>query len=983
MSAVFVYGNGGCSPYREYVQGTLSSALVPGQQYCIEFYVSLADNSVYACNNIGVYFTTAPFYSASMCVYNVTPQVNYTGIITNKSDWTLISLSFTPTQAFTNFTIGNFFNDASTATTNVGGTLSQTRYFLDDVDIHLCNSMTVTVNSPTICAGQTTTLNATSNLAGTNFTWNTGASGSTLTVSPNTTTSYTVTGTASGGATASAVATVTVNPNPAVSASAAPNAVCNGQCTNLAASGASTYSWMPGGQSGATINVCPTTNTTYTVTGTSTAGCSATSQIAVTVNPVPVVSALATPNAVCAGQCTDLSASGASTYTWMPGNLNGNTVNVCPASGTTYTVTGTTTAGCSATASVGVTVNSSPVITATASPQAVCAGQCSNLSASGASTYTWMPGSLTGTTVNVCPTSTTVYSVTGTSGPGCSGTSTVTVTVNPLPTLTAATSPTGICPGQSATLSASGASTYSWMPGNLSGTPVTVSPASTTVYTLTGITAAGCSSSTSVTVNVYPVPVITAAASPATLCPGGCTDLSASGASSYTWMPGSLIANTVNVCPNATTTYTVTGSSAQGCTATTNVVVNIAATPVVTAVASPASICQGQCTTINGSGADSYTWQPGGITGSSVNVCPSATTEYSVLGTSQEGCIAAATLTVNVTPLPLVYASASNDTLCFGESAHVFAGGAQNYLWQPEGLSGAYATVYPDATTTYTVTGSVNGCSATATVTINVYPYPVITFDADRREGCEDLLVQFADQSNFADASWYWEFGDHTFSYEQNPQHYFYDQGTYDVSLTMTTIYGCTTTYLWPDMITVYKSPEAEFTSVPDCPTELSPTVWFYDCSLGASAWKWDFGDYNAMINNSSEQNPIHQYSDTGNFEVTLIALTGMGCADTARHTIFVAPEVAIFIPNAFTPNLDGENSNFICKGNGIRWETFEMRIYDRWGKQILYTQDALEGWNGEFNGKSMPQDVYVWMINFVDIRQQKHKLKGTVTLVR
>ena len=121
MSALFVYGSGGCTPYREYIAGKLSSPMIPGQQYCVEFYVSLADKSTYACNNIGVYFTTSPVDNNSMCVYNVTPQVNYTGIITDKTNWTLISMSFTPTVAYTNFMIGNFYYDVNTTTSNVGG----------------------------------------------------------------------------------------------------------------------------------------------------------------------------------------------------------------------------------------------------------------------------------------------------------------------------------------------------------------------------------------------------------------------------------------------------------------------------------------------------------------------------------------------------------------------------------------------------------------------------------------------------------------------------------------------------------------------------------------------------------------------------------------------------------------------------------------------------------------------------------------------
>lgn len=137
MAAIFVYGSGGCTPYREYLQGTLSTSLQVGQTYEVEFYVSLADYSSRGANNIGVKFLGSQYNANDMCVYNVTPELNTTNIITDKTGWTKISFCYTPTVSnLRYFIIGNFYDDGATATQNTGtGSLATVRYFVDDVRI--------------------------------------------------------------------------------------------------------------------------------------------------------------------------------------------------------------------------------------------------------------------------------------------------------------------------------------------------------------------------------------------------------------------------------------------------------------------------------------------------------------------------------------------------------------------------------------------------------------------------------------------------------------------------------------------------------------------------------------------------------------------------------------------------------------------------------------------------------------------------------
>jgi len=356
-----------------------------------------------------------------------------------------------------------------------------------------CSSINLIASaSPSaICIGNSSILSAS---GADSYLWNTGDNTASITVTPSTSTTYTVTGT-SAGCSATATVNIIVNSSPIIIASASPSVICIGNSTILSASGADSYLWNTGDNT-ASITVTPSTSTTYTVTGTS-AGCSATATLNITVNSSPIITASASPSAICIGNSTILSASGADSYLWNTGDNTAN-ITVTPSTSTTYTVTGTS-AGCSATATVNITVNSViPTITASASPSTICSGSSSTLSANGASTYQWSTGS-TNQTIAVSPTSTTTYTVTGTTS-GCSSTATITVNVNPSPSVIISASPTTICSDSSSTLTASGATTYSWSTGSTNQT-ITVSPTSTTTYTVTGTTS-GCSSTATVSITV-------------------------------------------------------------------------------------------------------------------------------------------------------------------------------------------------------------------------------------------------------------------------------------------------------------------------------------------------------------------------------------------------------------------------------------------------------------------------------------------------
>lgn len=199
-----------------------------------------------------------------------------------------------------------------------------------------------------------------------------------------------------------------------------------------------------------------------------------------------------------------------------------------------------------------------------------------------------------------------------------------------------------------------------------------------------------------------------------------------------------------------------------------------------------------------------------------------------------------------------------------------------------------------------------DGCSST--VTEQGYINVALTqadFLPDVFGFCQPLEVNFTDTSTSATniVSWEWDFGDGGTSTLQNPTYTYADTGIFDVSLIITNDLGCSDTLTRTNYIFVYTPPVANFldNDTVICPGELE----FTDLSLNATDWFWDFGDGES----STDQNPIHEFQDTGYFDITLITLNN-GCSDTliVENMIYVSPPIADLqygfdcsIPNTFT----------------------------------------------------------------------------------
>ncbi len=207
-------------------------------------------------------------------------------------------------------------------------------------------------------------------------------------------------------------------------------------------------------------------------------------------------------------------------------------------------------------------------------------------------------------------------------------------------TVNASSSSSSICIDQSATLTASGASSYNWS-NNATTAAITVSPNTTTIYTVTGTTN-GCTDTKTVAVTVNAKPTITI--NSPSICVGQSATLTASGATTYTWNTNSNSASIV-VSPSVTTNYTVNGTNTNGCSNTKTLSVTVNAKPIIT-INSP-SICVGQSATLTATGATTYTWNTNSNSASIV-VSPSITTNYTVNGTNTNGCSNTKSITVTV-----------------------------------------------------------------------------------------------------------------------------------------------------------------------------------------------------------------------------------------------------------------------------------------------------------------------------------------------
>lgn len=370
-----------------------------------------------------------------------------------------------------------------------------------------------------------------------------------------------------------------------------------------------------------------------------------------------------------------------------------------------------------------------PAITSV--PGTICPGNSSILTApSGATGYTWAPTGENTQTISVSPGTQMTYTCYVGGVCGYKQTLTKTVFLYTTPTVSInAGAPITTCGTQAITLTGSGASTYSWSTGNTTSS-YTVAPSSNTTYTVIGTSANGCTNTAVSTVTVNTIPSVTVSSVSNTICIGSNTNLTVGGANTYVWSPSaSLSASTgtaVIATPTITTNYTVIGTAANGCTNSAVYKVNVNSKPTISSTTTGSVICNGTSITLNGTGANTYTWTGGVNNG--VAFTPTATSTYTVSGTDAvTGCTNTAVRTITVNSIPTTTANTSGTITCATHTVNLNSSlSGQSYTWTPPSGSSIFSgtnsqNAIGQGSGTYTLLiMSPAGCTNTTTLATNI-----------------------------------------------------------------------------------------------------------------------------------------------------------------------------------------------------------------------------------------------------------------------
>ncbi|MFN5209259.1 MAG: PKD domain-containing protein, partial [Bacteroidota bacterium] len=496
-------------------------------------------------------------------------------------------------------------------------------------------SVSISPSTASVCQGQTINLTA----GGANsYTWSpastlSSSNSSNVTATPFSSTVYNVIG-VTGLCSDTAQLNVQVLPNPVVSVFVANPTLCEGETTNLTASGASTYAWTPTASlntsSGASVIASPDINTTYTVTGTAANGCSSTQNVSVNVNPLPVVSAGTSQQFCNTNQLQTLTGFSPPGGIWSGAGVNtsGGFTPSAAGNGTWMLVyTYTDGNGCVDTSRINVIV-SSPSLVNAGTGFSICELSTPTI-LSGASPIngTWSGNGVTGNSFNPGTAGVGQVILTYTEGTGsCAISDTIRVQVLPNPLVVVSSSPSNICFGQTTTLTASGASIYSWTPtaslNTSSGASVIATPNINTTYTVIGTAANGCSSTQNVSINVNPLPVVSAGTSQQFCNTNQLQTLTGFSPPGGIWSGAGVNTSggfTPSAAGNGTWMLVYTYTDGNGCVDTSRINV-IVSSPGLVNAGTGFSICElSTPTTLSGASPINGTWSGNGVTGNSFN----------------------------------------------------------------------------------------------------------------------------------------------------------------------------------------------------------------------------------------------------------------------------------------------------------------------------------------------------------------------------
>ncbi len=254
-------------------------------------------------------------------------------------------------------------------------------------------------------------------------------------------------------------------------------------------------------------------------------------------------------------------------------------------------------------------------------------------------------------------------------------------------------------------------------------------------------------------------------------------------------------------------------------------------------------------------------------------------------------------------------------------------------------------------------------------------PYASVQFKND----CQYTPITFTNGSTPGAGTitnYLWDFNNGRRSNSSSEVVAFKDFGNYNIFFRVENSYGCADTLI--SALEVYPRAIADFSFNPEEPKMLDFT-YFTDNSKLEDRWEWDFGDGYF----STMENPAHAFETHNTYNVTLIASTQYGCADTTSKKVTVRSVPLYWFPNAFTPaNSEDRNDEFGLV-TPLRITEYEFTIYNRWGQLVFTTTDPNEKWDGRYNNVMCQPGQYVYIASFKNPEKEIKVYKGTVNLLK
>jgi len=402
--------------------------------------------------------------------------------------------------------------------------------------------------------------------------------------------------------------------------------------------------------------------------------------------------------------------------------------------------------------------------------------------------------------------------------------------------------------------------------------------------------------------------------------------------------------------------------------------------PFQTTITPDQTICSGQTVNLQASGASTYAWTPStGLSNPAVAnpiASPVITTQYTVTASNLQGCPAAASMTVNVNPSPVIAVDSQSTTICAGHQTTITAFGAANYSWatagQPPFASTPSITVSPGSSTKYYVIGyGTAGCNALDSANVIVQPVPVFSAGAAQAAICKGDSVLLT-ASGGDQYSWYSGASQslgNTPSIVVSP----FTDSDYQV-LIVNDLCQLTQTLTVP--VTVEDLPQLQISSSNDITCTIGQATLQV---TGGISYQWIGA---GGISNPTSPDQIVSPSQTTTYYVRGTGSNGCSSLDSITVKVNFSENPSRYpVASAFTPNNDGNNDCFGLKYWG-QVNSLAFSVYDRWGTLVFTTRDPQGCWDGTFKGTPQPAGTYVYQIKATTPCGIVYR-KGTVMLIR